>query len=304
MRAAGPARVAIVGGPVNRTSVRLVAEWQALGIAAELLDARTARSDLEAGDVALGRLDVLQTLDGVEPGLLDLLLLERSGRRVLNTAFALLAAHDKMRTAAMLRKHGIPHPRAGLVRSASDPLPVAPPLVVKPRFGSWGVDVHRCFTEAEARAVLHGAAERPWFARHGALVQEYAAAGSCDCRLVVAGGRVIGAAERCAAPGEWRTNVSLGGSRRPVAPDPAAASLACRAAEALGCDLVGVDLLRLADGGLVVLELNGASEFDEGYALAGRDVFADAAEALRLGAGVRARAGLAAVAGDAGRRRP
>jgi hypothetical protein len=46
---------------------------------------------------------------------------------------------------------------------------------------------------------------------------------------------------------------------------------------------VGVDLLPSA-GGHVVLELNGAVEFDRGYDIAGNDVFSAVAEALRLGA--------------------
>jgi ribosomal protein S6--L-glutamate ligase len=273
--------VAVVGAAANRTSARLVSEWRAFGVRALLLSAHDARGALGPGDVALGRLDVLRTLDGIEPGLFDLFLLERSGTPTLNPAVALLAAHDKLRTAAFLRAAGVPHPRTGCVRRPDDALPLAPPLVVKPRFGSWGRDVHRCQTEPEARRVLRAMAESRWFRRHGALVQEVVG-GPNDLRLIVAGGRVVGAATRVAAPGEWRTNVSLGASRCTLVPDPEAVELALAAAAALSCDLVGVDLMPVGPSRYVVLELNGAVDFDEGYALPGRDIFRDVALALGL----------------------
>lgn len=83
-----------------------------------------------------------------------------------------------------------------------------------------------------------------------------------------------------AAKGEWRTNVALGGVRRPVADPPReAAALALAAARATGTALVGVDLLPDPRGGWTVVELNGAVEFTPEYAPWG-DVFAETALAL------------------------
>lgn len=102
-----------------------------------------------------------------------------------------------------------------------------------------------------------------------------------DLRLLVAGGNVVGASERIAAHGEWRTNVSLGGSLRAIEPPQEARSLAAAAAAAVGADLVGVDLLP-GDHGYTVLEPNGAVDFDERYSLGGRDVYLEVAASLGL----------------------
>jgi len=273
------ARIAVRGTNASTTNERLVSAWRSFGIDAALIGPGEADGWLREGDTVLGRLDVLPTLDGVESGLLELLWLERRGVRVLNPAAALVSAHDKLVTARLLSRAGIPHPRTEQLRWGGELPDLGLPVVIKPRLGSWGVDVFRCESEEELQAALEEIRSRPWFQRQGALVQELIPPTGYDLRLVVAGGAVVGAIRRVAAPGEWRTNVSLGGSRRKARPAAAAAALGIAAAAAIGVDLVGVDLLPAGDG-YTVIELNGAVDFDEHYSLAGQDVRREAAVAL------------------------
>lgn len=91
---------------------------------------------------------------------------------------------------------------------------------------------------------------------------------------------MVGAIERRALPGEWRTNVALGGSRHSLTPPAAARVLALRAAAAVCGDLVGVDLLRCVDGRYIVLEVNGAVDFTSAYRMDSRDPFEAAVDAL------------------------
>jgi RimK family alpha-L-glutamate ligase len=274
----------------SETNHALAGAAASLGLPASVLSPRDALRTLEPGDVALGRLDVRDELDGIESGTAELDRLAAGGAALLNPPSALVAAHDKLLTARLLRRAGVPHPRTWLLaEGAPSPAPELP-VVLKPRFGSWGRDVVRCTTQEELDLELARLAHRCWFAEHGVLAQELVEPAGWDLRMVVAGGRVVGAARRVAAPGEWRTNVALGGRSEPAPAPPLAQRLALEAAAAIGCDLVGVDLLPRS-GGFVVAEVNGAVDFTAAYALARGSVHRGAVvELLRVARGRRAAA--------------
>src|SRR5574340_1038158 len=288
MRAPGPRRhprgvtVALLGSP-TRTNVRIVFAWRQFGVDARVLWPREALELLGPGDIAVGRLDARPTLDGVEPGLECLDELQSRGVRLLNTSSAILACHDKLETARLLDEGSVPHPVTIHVHPGR-PLPPLPvPCVVKPRYGSWGQDVLRARTTEELDRVLELVAHRPWWKQHGAIVQELVTDAHRDVRVVVAGDRVVAAAERFAGSGEWRTNVTLGGHVVETKLAPSSVDLALEAARAVGIAFAGIDLLP-HHGGWTVLELNGAVDFDEKYALPGRDPYAEILEGLRIAA--------------------
>jgi [lysine-biosynthesis-protein LysW]---L-2-aminoadipate ligase len=274
-------KIVIVADRPSVTNRTLVAAFRSAGLPAQ----RLAGAQLRAarllgrldGATLLGRVDVSRRLDGVGAAFWELRRLERDGWPVLNGSRMLSRCHDKLQTARHLHRAELPHPRTALLRRV-DAVPDFPgPYVVKPRFGSWGRDVERHDDERELRACLRRLARRRWFRSHGAIVQQYVPNDGVDLRLVVAGGQVVGAIERVAAAGEWRTNISLGGTRRPVEPPPSACELACAAAAAFTADLVGVDLLPTDDGGYIVVELNGAADFT---ALYGEHIFTRVADLL------------------------
>lgn len=269
-------RFAVVAHRRSATNDLLAGAVASLGLPASVLAPRTALRILAPGDVALGRLDVREALDGMEEGETQLERLADDGVEVLNPAAALAAAHDKLLTARVLRRAGVPHPRTWLVADgAPTPAPELP-VVLKPRFGSWGRDVLLCRTAGELDAALAALARRPWFREHGVLAQELVDPLGWDLRLLVAGGRVVGSARRVAARGEWRTNVSLGGRSEAAAPPQLARRLALEAARAVRGDLVGVDLLPTPTA-FVVSEVNGAVDFTPSYGLGLADVFSEAA---------------------------
>jgi len=272
-------RFSIVGHRAGETNIGLITRgWR--HFEPLLLTPREALTTLAAGDAALGRLDIRQGLDGIEDGLWALSELSATGVRVLNPPAALISAHDKLVTARALRRAGLPHPETRPLTAWEEPPDCSSfPLVVKPRFGSWGRDVSLCRDRGELERCLEHLSHRRWFRSHGGLIQELIPPLGHDMRLVVAGGTVVGAVKRVAPPGEWRTNVALGAVREPVEPPPIACELAVAAASAVGGDLVGVDLLPLGPGRYVVLEINAAVDFSPEYSL-DQDVFEGVVTAL------------------------
>jgi len=248
----------------------------------------TGDAVLEAGlgDLVIARPEVLATLDGVDVGIRHLPRVQHSTARLINTSVSLLSAHDKLVTAIALRAAGIPHPRSALVRERRVPESIEPPYVIKPRFGRSARDVSLCDSAAALRERIHVLESREWFQGLGVLVQEQVPHSNVDLRLIVAGGSVVGAIERTAAPGAWKTTDDPGGSLRRVDPPVEACLLAVRAVGAIGIDLAGVDLVLDEYDRSVVLDVNGAADFTHRYALNDNDIFATVVDNLLWSVGV------------------
>ena len=172
--------LAFVAGRRTPTNVALAAAapgW----VDACVLTPEQAAAVLGPCDAAVGRLDVAAELDGVEDGLWALGTLAARGVRVLNRAGALLGVHDKLLTARFLERDGLPHPRTRLLHPDGPPLPWSGPVVVKPRFGSWGRDVTLCENEVAFRRHLHELERKPWFRQQGVLVQELVEPAGTTC---------------------------------------------------------------------------------------------------------------------------
>ena len=101
--------LAFVAGRRTPTNVALAAAVPSWVDACILTPARAA-DVLGRSDAAVGRLDITDALDGVEDGLWALGTLAARGVRVFNRAGALLAVHDKLLTARVLGREGLPHP--------------------------------------------------------------------------------------------------------------------------------------------------------------------------------------------------
>jgi RimK family alpha-L-glutamate ligase len=167
----------------------------------------------------------------------------------LNSPRALERTIDKFLASALLARAGVPTPRTIVCERPDDALDAFEELggdvIVKPLFGAMGAGMTRVDDPDVAYRVVHALGlERAVY-----YLQETLPA-AVDLRAFVVGGRVIGAIER-AGPG-WRRNLARGATARATELSAEQERVCLRAAEALGTDYAGVDLL-----GDYVLELNG-----------------------------------------------
>jgi ribosomal protein S6--L-glutamate ligase len=250
--------------------------------------------EVGAAGVRAGGLDLLGA-DGVlvrmmPPGSLEQVVfrmdalhrLATAGVPVLNPPRAVEAAVDKYLTLALLGAAGLPVPTTWAGESASEALTAFTQLggdvVVKPLFGSEGHGLIRLGDRELAWRAFHA------LERLGAVLylQRAIRHPGYDIRVFVLRGAVLASMRRHASPGEWRTNVSLGGHAEPYRLDAEAERLAIAAARAVGAEMAGVDLIPDLDRGhRVVLEVNAVPGWRALARVTGIDVAAAILAALR-----------------------
>lgn len=177
--------------------------------------------------------------------------MELSGLRLFNGARAIQLADDKAETALKLAEAGvptvdtIPAPTCfpGCRRNPATAEEAARilgwPLVIKENKGSFGAQVYLANNIREAERILTHIGE------HDCIFQRFIAESKGrDLRVTVVGGKVICAMERQAATkDEFRSNIGAGGTATARSITDYEAKLAVDAANALGLDFAGVDIL-------------------------------------------------------------
>jgi RimK family alpha-L-glutamate ligase len=182
--------------------------------------------------------------------------IEQRGVPVVNSPYAIERSVDKFYTTSLLQDAGLPTPETVVCEEAAEAMNAVRTMrdvVIKPIFGSMGHGLIRVSDPDLAFRVVRSLEQL----RSVFYVQRVIDHAGCDIRVFVVGGRVLGAIERRAADGDWRTNVTRGAAARSFALPPAWEEIALRAAAAIGADYAGVDLLPSRDGEVFVLEVNG-----------------------------------------------
>lgn len=143
------------------------------------------------------------------------------------------------------------------------------PMVVKECFGSFGMQVYM----AHDRKQLEELTKR--LGGTAFLYQKYHKCSSGrDVRLQVVGDKVVAAMERYSENGDFRANITNGGSMKIYEPSEQEKRTAVQAAHILGLTFGGVDLLfnETGDMAQIVCEINSNAHFKNIYTCTGVNV--------------------------------
>ena len=198
---------------------------------------------------------------------------EMMGVYPLNESVALTRSRDKLRSLQLLARKGIGLPVTGFAHAPDDiqdliKMVGGAPLVIKLLEGTQGIGVVLAETQKASESVI----EAFMGLRTNILTQEFIEeAGGSDIRCFVIGDRVVAAMKRQGKEGEFRSNLHRGGTASLIRITPEERSTAVRAAQTMGLNVAGVDILR-SNHGPVVMEVNSSPGLEGIETATGKDV--------------------------------
>lgn len=199
--------------------------------------------------------------------------LEQMNVFVANGSGGISNSRDKLRSMQILSRHGIGMPKTTFVRDRADLIPAihrtgGAPVIIKLLEGTQGVGVILADSIKIAEAII----ETLQTAKQNVLLQSFVAESKGrDVRAFVVGDRVIGAMRRVAQGDEFRSNVHRGGSVEAVELDEQFNETAVRAAQIMGLQVAGVDMLEGKDGPQV-MEVNSSPGLEGIERATGKDI--------------------------------
>ncbi len=190
-----------------------------------------------------------------------------------NTAHGITNSRDKLRSLQILSRHHIGIPRTTFVRDKKDVLAAiervgGAPVVIKLIEGTQGIGVLLAETVNAAESII----ELLQSQKQNVLIQKFVAESKGkDIRAFVVGGRVVAAMRRVAQGQEFRSNVHRGGVAEAIDLPPEYAETAVRAAQILGLQIAGVDMLE-SKSGPQIMEVNSSPGLEGIETATGLDV--------------------------------
>lgn len=200
--------------------------------------------------------------------------LESIGVRIINPPSTTEVCSDKWRTTLALEAARIPTPSVRVALDQESALEAIEslgyPCVIKPTIGSWGRLVARANDRDAAEAIIESRAALPGAGSGVFYVQQHIDKPGRDLRVFVVGGEPVAAIVRTSE--HWLTNTARGARAANFTMTEEAADLAVRSSNAVGADIIAVDLLECPERGLLVNELNHSMEFRNSIETTGVDI--------------------------------
>ncbi|WP_182200442.1 ATP-grasp domain-containing protein [Paraliobacillus salinarum] len=205
--------------------------------------------------------------------------LEAIGIPVFNSAQAIATCDNKVDMYPVLHQANIAIPRtviAPKIFSKANPIQLSSfhylediftyPFIIKEGYGSYGQQVYLIHNRKELDEKIKEIADRPF------LFQEFIGS-SCgrDLRIYVVGNEVVAGLARTAQD-DFRANVSVGGTVKAHLATEKEKKLAIDAAQAVGADFAGVDLLYDENEEPIVCEVNTSAHIKNIYDYTGVNI--------------------------------
>lgn len=252
----------------------LVEAAQKKSIKIEMVDCKNLVLDLEKKS----QFDtVLQRCVSYYRNLHSTAALEGMGANVINSLHCGVYAGNKLFTHTILRNAGIPTPSVSVAFSKDAALDALDslgyPRVIKPTVGSWGRMVTKLNNRESAEGIIE-AREKMYPIYQVHFMEEFVQRPPRDIRAIVIGDSVAGAIYRNSTEENWKTNTHLGGTAEICKVTKDLEEICIKAKDAIGGQIVGVDLMESKDKGLVVHEINNTTEYRNVARVTGVDIAA------------------------------
>ena len=183
--------------------------------------------------------------------------------KAINTSQAIAQSRDKMRSLQILAGAGIQVPATVLTRTTEGLREAVEavkglPVVLKILQGTQGVGVMLVHTPISLGSVMDTLRTLD----QDVIIQQFLVEGAGrDYRAFVVGDRIVATMMRTAPQGEFRSNIHRGGEGNQVTLPKSFERAAIRAAQKLGLEIAGVDLME-SNQGPMVIEVNSSPGFE------------------------------------------
>jgi RimK family alpha-L-glutamate ligase len=230
-----------------------------------IVDKHIAEGILYNGEsIQLPKVVLVRTGSGTNNFMLALLRqLEKAGVLCINSADPIEKVADKLQASQILSQHNIPIPNTMVVKYPVDEVIVKDrigfPCVVKVVTGSYGKGVYLCERKRDFSKLMEFI--KSLGTSKTLIVQEYLGQRPGeDLRVLVIGGKVIGAMKRIGPEGDFRANITNGGTGERYELTDEIDFIARETARVLNLHIAGIDLL-FDEKGFRVCEANSAPGF-------------------------------------------
>lgn len=248
-------------------------DFESLGVLVE-----QQRQTFHCGELPAGQLEAI-IVRSMPPGSLEQVIfrmnllaqLEQAGILILNSPRSLECAIDKYLTTSKLQQAGLPVPRTAVCENSETAMQFFETLnrevVVKPLFGSEGRGILR-LSDPDLAFRTFRTLERTESVLY---LQEFIPHDGFDLRGLVLNGKMLGGMKRIVEE-DFRTNIAREGRAVPYNLSNEEQTLCLKAAETIGANFAGVDLLYGPEGNCYVLEVNGVPGWRAFQRVTGIDV--------------------------------